>query len=308
MKINFKIYNLDIIDCSSCSNAVFPDPESKEVLLEILLRVCESDVVVRIGQFSVSINNLEFQSPRVIGTDNFAYEGKDYILRMSEADKINKVMGFYVEPHDVFLKRINDPKYKKTRGNLKFHYVEPGLVGIRKVVSYIRMLSENKVENLPEYLKPIKLKKFCFSILVLWSYNREFYEKKDGNFICFESESTIEGKCGVSGCEFSFNNFGGDSWEIFRAENYFKHLNMITKIIDEIAPDRYIAGPEDLPNLLEYGVIKKEGRELKPVEEDDIFYEKVKNYDNFKSDRSPAKRYIRYLEEIDERDYKDEFY
>ena len=87
MKINFKIYNLDIIDCSSCSNSIFPDPESQKVLLEILLRVCESDVVTIIGRFYVNINNFELQSPRVIGTENFEYEGEDYILRMSEADR-----------------------------------------------------------------------------------------------------------------------------------------------------------------------------------------------------------------------------
>ncbi|NVM46444.1 MAG: hypothetical protein HWN79_16155 [Candidatus Lokiarchaeota archaeon] len=305
MKINFKIYNLDIIDCSSCSNSIFPDPESQEILLEILLRICESDVVTIIGQFSASINNIELQSPKVIGTESFEYAGKDYILHMSDTDKLNKIMGCYVEPYDIFQNRINDPRYKSST---KFHYIEPGLEGIRKVVSYIRMLSKNRKEKLPEYLKTIKLKKFKFSIGVIWGMNRGWYEEDDGTFNSIDYINTIAGECGLSGCSLGFGNFGGDSWEIFRAEYYLKHLNMITKIMDEIAPDKYMAGPEDLPNLLEYGVIKKEKRELKPVEEDDDFNEKVKNYDNFKSDNSPANRYSRYLKEIEERDYRDEFY
>lgn len=295
MKINFKIYNLDIIDCSSCSNSIFPDPESQKVLLEILLKVCESDVVTIIGQFYVSINNLELQSPRVIGAERFEYEGEDYILRMSKADKINKIVGCYVEPYDVFLKRINDPSFKRTYGNVnsnQVHYIEPGLVGIRKVVSYIRLLSENETEKLPEYLKTIELKKFNFSIGVIWGMNREWYEEDDGTFSSIDYDCKIKGECGLSGCEFGFSNFGGDSYDIFRDEYYLKHLNTITKIIDEIAPDRYIAGPEDLPNLLDFGVIKKEGSVLKPVEEDDDFDEKVENYYNYKSANSPVQRYI----------------
>lgn len=55
---------------------------------------------------------------------------------------------------------------------------------------------------------------------------------------------------------------GGDSSDIYTFPWYLDHLNAITKVIDEIAPGKFIAGPEELPELLEFEVWNKVGRKL----------------------------------------------
>ncbi len=59
MKIQFKIYNIDTVDCSSCPNTIYPDPESIDILLKILERVFESDIVHRIGSFTFLLDDIE---------------------------------------------------------------------------------------------------------------------------------------------------------------------------------------------------------------------------------------------------------
>jgi len=58
-------------------NYIYPNTESIEILLDILIRVFESDVLSKIEQISAWINDIKIQSPHVIDTDNLIYEGKD---------------------------------------------------------------------------------------------------------------------------------------------------------------------------------------------------------------------------------------
>ena len=125
MKIQFKIYNIDFIDCSSCYNTIFPDPESHEILLEMILRVCESDVISRIGQFEFWLDDIELQSANIYGSD---YEGwkrdeSSYDLHTGEYAERNKISGLYIEREDDARERIKNLKYFRRRNTQKAFYM-----------------------------------------------------------------------------------------------------------------------------------------------------------------------------------------
>jgi len=125
MDFQFKIYDPTIIDCSSCHNAVFPNPESLEILLEIILKICESDVVTRIGQFNFWLNDIEFQSPKIIGTDDYFHdryrkkEGEVYSLHNSKFDEMNKIAGLHVELKEKSIERFKRPYQEGSYSDFK---------------------------------------------------------------------------------------------------------------------------------------------------------------------------------------------
>lgn len=299
MDFQFKIYDPTIIDCSTCHNAVFPDPESQKILLEIILRLCESDVVTRIGEFHFWLNDIEFQSPKIIGTDDYYHdryrerEGEVYSLHTSKMDEINKVSGLYVELKEKALKRI---KKKYQQGNysgfksVEVHYIEPGLEGVRKVINYAKSLINNEPKDLPPYLKDIELNKFALGSGVIWKIDSDTWIMNDGTYGHINYERCyLGGSCTYSGCEFSFGNPGTGDWDIYNSEYYLDHLNNITKILDDISPSKYMAGPVEMPKMLEFGVMKKEGRKLIPVEESDELRENIMDYGT-----------VEFVEDLDE--------
>ena len=97
MKFTIKIYNPDIIDCSSCPNAIYPNPDSIELLLDILLKVCESDVVAKIGTFNFLINSDEVKlyCPPVCGTADRS--GEIDIICSRKQDEENKISCLFQE-------------------------------------------------------------------------------------------------------------------------------------------------------------------------------------------------------------------
>ncbi|KKM18834.1 hypothetical protein LCGC14_1661710 [marine sediment metagenome] len=260
MKFHIKIYNIEIVDCSSCYNLIFPNPQSREILLEMILRIYESGVISRIGEFTFLFDRIELQSPKVVGESR--YKSKDdsskYKFQSGEKAETNKLSGLYVEQKEDTLKRI-----KKTSSlrHVQTFYIEPGLNGIKQAIQYIRLLYNNQRDLLPDYLKDVEPHHFRFSGGVIWKMNEEW---KIRNGLCdnIDGDDTI----GVSSIEsdmfFGFGNFGGDSSDIFTSPRYLDHLNAITGVIDEIAPGKFIAGPEELAELLEFEVLKKIGRKL----------------------------------------------
>ena len=269
MKIQFKVYNKEIIDCSSCYNTIYPKPESLQIIYEILDKICQSDVVSRIGQFIIKLNDIELQSPKVLGYSSGRNE-EDYDFHTGELADNNKVSGLYIEREIDTKERISNLKYFRFQKTSKAYYIEPGLEGVRKAINYIRWISENKQEQLPNYLKDINLRYFSFTMGVLWKMDEE-WRIKDGicNLIDYERDN-IDVNSRESGFTFSFSNFGGDSPDIYISEIYISHLNAITKILDDIAPGEYMAGPVEIDDLLKAEVLKKEGRKLVIVDEKNL--------------------------------------
>jgi len=298
MRIQFKIFRKDIIDCSSCHNTIYPDPESRDILLQILLKVCESDVVSRIGQFTVRLDTLELQSPMVKGWDDRRSKegGSGYEFLTDKEAEQNKISGLFVENEEDAKERIKNLSYFKSYKTTKAYYIKPGLEGIRKAISYITDLYNYNRDNLPNHLRYIKLRHFSFSMGVIWKMN-EHWTVRDGvcDYISYEHD-TLGCDSSDSGFGFGFGNFGGDSLDIYYSPDYLEHLDAIQKILDEIAPGTYEADPLDRDELLQAGFLKREGRNHVKIsmEEGDKL---VENFDNILFRRELKEDYRKKLDD-----------
>ncbi len=267
MKLTIKIIDSDIIDCSSCYNYIYPNPESRELLLEMILRIYESDVVSRIGQFKFSLDWIELQSPEVIGEWGYKDEKvKLFELQRGQEAENNKLSGLFVEKEEKMSVRIN-----KANLTSQLYYIEPGLNGIRKAIFYLKALYNNDRDILPDYLKNVELTHFRFTGGVIWKMNEDkewLVPTKNGIYDFISEHDTIGVSSTGSDMSFGFGNFGGDSSAIFTFPHYLDHLNAITEVMNDIIPGKFIAGPEELSELLEFDVLKKEGTKLVAGDED----------------------------------------
>ncbi|UCC20827.1 MAG: hypothetical protein JSV62_05985 [Promethearchaeota archaeon] len=288
MEFQFKIYNKEVIDCSTCHNTIYPRPESREVLLEVLLRVSESDVVSRIAEFNVQLDDIELQSPRIYGADDkydMERDNSEYTFQTGSLATKNKLSGLFVENENDAKERIKNLKYFRHQYTKKAFYMEPGLEGIQKAINYIKLLYDKEQQKLPPYLKDFDLKYFSFSINVIWGMD-ERYRVKDG--ICDRIDTEHDYlNAGIydSKFGFGFGNFGGESIDIYTNPYYLEHLDKIQEILDEIAPGIYEADPYEREELLQAGFLRREERKhaMIPREEaremelryDEIMSEKI---------------------------------
>jgi len=290
MKFTIKIYNPDIIDCSSCPNAIYPNPDSIELLLDILLKVCESDVVAKIGTFNFLINSDEVKlyCPPVCGTADRS--GEIDIICSRKQDEENKISGLLV------LKE-RESHFRKAEIYVPF---EPGLEGLRTAIKIVKSMLNNQFKEIPPELHHIDLKTINFSFGVIWGMNDKWRRNEDGTYEGIGSEHDyIRGEYRNSFAEFTFGNFGGDSFDIFNSPSYLKHLNKIQKILDELAPGKYEPGPYDkYPDMLKCGIFNRKGREFQEVERE-AFREAIDRYTEYIEEEtiSPAARYIREMED-----------
>jgi len=247
MDFHFRINENDIGDWSS-----------RDILLQILLKLCESDAVTAIGCFHFWLDSIVLRSPDVCGFDyvsDIDKEGK-YVLKSGVDAKQNKLAGLYVEKEEVAIKQRNKPFAE--------YYIEPGLNGIRKVNSYIQSLYEEERKKLPPYLKDFNLKSFEFSIPVIWGMNKtkRIYEDNVFMFIS-EERDNIAGKCDSTGCSFSFCDTIEENLNEYNEPYLINHLNKIQKILDEVAPKEFELRPEFLNiDLLNQGILNRKEREF----------------------------------------------
>lgn len=292
MEFHFKIYNPDIIDCSSCPNAIFPNPESIELLLDILLKMCESDVVARIGTFDFWINydKLKLYCPPVCGTADIY--GEVDIIPSSNQDELNKISGLVIL-------REETTSFSRRKAEINVS-LEPGLEGLRTAIKYVRSMANNQFEELPTEFHQIELRSMIVSLGVIWGMNEKWRRDEDGTYegINYEHDY-IRGEYRNSYAEFTFGNFGGDSFDIFNSPPYLNHLNKIQKILDELAPGKYEPGPyEEYPDMINFGIFNRKEREFQEVERE-AFREAIARYTEYieETNRSPAAQYIKEMEE-----------
>ena len=253
-------------------NSIYPNPESIEILLQILLKICESNVVAAIGCFHFTLDSIELQSPDTCGFDNVNAKGgeRKYELKTGFDAKRNKLAGLYVEREEEARKRMS-----KTKINAS-HYIEPGLNGIRKGISYIKSLYKEEKDNLPRYLREVSMKYFQFSIGVIWDMKKDSKEMEDGTFQYISCDREyISGMCDLSGCWLHFCNPDWEEYYIYNKPYFINHLNKIQKILDDISPEKYELRPEgEYYTLLKLGIINRKGREFYSID-DKIFEEAV---------------------------------
>lgn len=207
MKFHIKIYNIDIIDCSSCYNLIFPNPQSREILLEMILRIYESGVISKIGEFTFLLDGIELQSPKVVGASGYKNEDEPSKFEFQSGAKAetNKLSGLYVEQKEDALKRIK--KTSSLRHTQAF-YIEPGLNGIKQAILYIRLIYNNQRDLLPDYLKNVELNHFKFYGGFIWKMN-EKREFRDGLCDNISGDDTINVSSIESDMFFGFGNSGG---------------------------------------------------------------------------------------------------
>lgn len=279
MRFTIKLFNPDIIDCSSCPHAIFPDPESLEVLMEILQKICESDVVAKIGYFSFWINRgqIYFDCPNVTGTDLDSLE--DYDLRMSDQDEANKISGLVV------LKE--EEKEKRSNGFTTRIRVVPGLEGIMTVIKFIKSMLHDNFDTLPNYFPQIRIKSVEFSLSIIWGMDKDRYIEDDGTYMYIGGEREyIKGEYYNTGSSFTFGNEGGDSFEIFNSPRYINHLNKIQKILDDVVPGKYEPGPEEeYFGMLNCGIFNREGRKFVSTDKE-TFSKAIGRYGDYKAEKA----------------------
>ena len=254
MKIHIKIYNKEVIDCSSCHNTVYPDPESSELLLDILQGVCESDAVLVIGEFSVLINDILLQPPKI---DVNNYSKPNYVLQSGKEAETNRIAKLYIEPEQESRERLRIPEHSFIRES---HYIEPGLQGVQKGIRYIKSLYKSDRETLPEYLNNEILKKFAVTIEVIWKMdNWKRDQNFEGNYDHIDSERDLITAISTSSeIKFFFSN--NDNYMIYASKYYLGHLNTIQRVLEQVAPGMYEADPMNREDLLEIGYLKRENR------------------------------------------------
>ena len=135
-------------------------------MLYILQGVCESDAVLVIGEFSILINDILLQTPKI---DVNNYFKPTYELQSKVKAEVNKIARLYIEPEQESRERLKIPEHSFIRES---HYIEPGLQGVQKGIRYIKALYKNDRENLPDYSKEEILKKFVVSIEVIWKMDK----------------------------------------------------------------------------------------------------------------------------------------
>ncbi len=282
MDFHIKISGNDVVDSSS-----------RNILVQILLKICESDVVAAIGSFQFWLDNIELRSPSIHGDYYIHYEGiqKRFELKLGLNAKNDKLEGIYVEKREETMKRLNKPVSSPSNIEIEaVYFIEPGLTGIRKCVNYVNSILKEERDELPSYLKEFDLKHFDFIINVVWDMNKEKRLTKDGiiQFIDYEQDY-LSGSCDRSGCWFNYGNRLEEDFYIYNKPYFIDRLNKIQKILDDITPDSdEPRGEGEYPKILKHGMLNRKGREYYTID-DKSYEEALQSY--FQEIRDQARKY-----------------
>ncbi len=250
-EITFKIINPEIVDCSSYHSTIYPDPESGLILLQILLGVCESEAVSRIGEFSYGFNNEIYSTPKV---DASNYGRPHFQLQQGKEAELNKLDSLYVEPKEYTIKRFKeDFKISVEMGIIEnpveFKYIIPGLDGIRLAVSHLINILQD--QNPPSL--------YGASLGVIWKLEEQYSKLPNGRYDHIDYErSVIQAFFHSSEIRFAFSTHEMTS-EMYSYEEYLTHLDIIQKVLEDVVPGKYEADPFDREDLLVAGFLKRDG-------------------------------------------------
>ena len=248
--MRFKIYNIETVDCSSCYNTVYPNPESVELLLDMLEKVAKSNAVKTIGYIQFLLY-FESQDISIYSPKGTLEEVDDNNMKLTgqEADD-NKILNLYFDPDD--MNKINEEI--KWDENISRYYVNPGLNGLINVITLVKTIHGGKKEQLPEFLQDKKFKGFRSEVYVVWkAFEEANYDINEFNSILIESKDTSI-------------YFVNHESEAFESPEYLKFLNQIEFIIAKHWPNKYEVDPMDRDDLTEEGLFVSRHKkvELKP--------------------------------------------
>ena len=242
--MKLKIYNIDVVDCSSSWNEVVPNPESRQLLIDIFLKICESEAIKAITSHSLILDfkgskdmlafhtDIEFRSPEAYGFNrrvDFCSDIANFDFKSGKDAETDKVAGLFIEHNAIALKHLEDEK--KQFGN-NLHLLPPGLHGIRRSIALLKSYYSRNFNNLPRFCQKTELRDFILRADVVWKeWVRYQYDPEYGQVITGEHDeiSADSKKMQLhlgSICE------GGHQGR----ENGSKHYSGIQKVLDQNWP------------------------------------------------------------------------
>jgi hypothetical protein len=273
-------------------------------VLQIALKLCESEVVSAIGSFRFQVDNIDLRAPKVIGFDAYTdtAEKKKFKLMNSPAAKKNKLAGLFIEK-----KEVVDKGKKELDNGINGNgiegpfFLEPGLNGVRTCIRY---LSRRDGKELPSFLIKTPLKSFEFHIPVIWQMNKSSRMYEDRVFNTLNNErDCIWGDCDSKECLISFKSFNEQHLETYNDPEFINHLNKIQKILNKVAPGRIelrlkIENLGEQLDLIELGILNRNEQGYYPVD-DKTFQEALDRFDRELINRSQEET-RRIMQRIDD--------
>ena len=282
--MKFKIYNPDMVDCSSSANMLVPSPESMRVILDLFLTICNSPAVESLLSYQVQ---LEFEdlTLHIISPDGSLYRRSNprrgrinelkpqYSLRTSDLDRENKIYGLFIESLENA--QISAPQriVRSYQGSGMYHVSFPGIQGLRNVMGIIHAILSSNVSMIPSSIQNKELINFEFIAKIVWRAWSNFQQAPNiGDLQCGEAD-TIS----ASSRRMEFNLGGITLGGQQGIPNGDKHFADVQKAINQAYPQYMIkeigdSAAETDGRMALYREASQE--ELLNIEADGIFYGK----------------------------------
>jgi len=242
-----KIFNTEVVDCSSSWNEVVPNPQSRKLLLDIFLKICESEAVVAISGISMTLDfrgardkfsphrDITFRSsscyhPQDRGSS--IHQRDNYVFQTGIEAENDKLAGLFIERKEFTIEQMEREQLYWDKG---LYLLPSGLRGIRKAISIIKSFFSRNYNSLPEAYRGRDLKNFSLDAYVVWKEWAIYKDDPaDGRIINGEfdviSAQTEEMQLLLGGiCE------GGQQGR----ENGSKHFPSIQQVLNENWPDMF---------------------------------------------------------------------
>jgi len=152
-EIIFKIFNPEVVDCSSTWSYLAPPIESIELLADIMLNLLQSDLIINIGKIDLTLNYGEnspytsYKSPNVVDKyflDVLDYDLDQYDLHQGAKAEENKINELYIEKKEIAEVRIREHQAKldhKFPQKYKNLLLPSGIVGVKEALKIIKNLN-----------------------------------------------------------------------------------------------------------------------------------------------------------------------
>ena len=152
-EIKFRIFNPEVVDCSSTWSSLTPPIESIELLADIMLNLLQSDLIINIGKIELTLNYGEtspytsYKSPNVIDKyflDVLDYDLDQYDLHQGVKAEENKVNELYIEKKEIAEVRLREHQAKldlKFPQKYKNLLLPSGIDGVKEALKIIENLN-----------------------------------------------------------------------------------------------------------------------------------------------------------------------
>lgn len=165
MRLDFKLYDPKVVDCSGGFVNIIPDEDSIRLLLKMTENIIASDFIQTIGNFHIDFQGnvgplIKIKSPHV--TDDFGFKGKYYEssgISKEDLQKQTSTQSMEKKNYGLYVEKIESAK-KRTQSKLVL-IVPAGLFGFKKAIEIINNIFDGNIEKFPPII-PRNLDKVIF--------------------------------------------------------------------------------------------------------------------------------------------------